>query len=72
MRKPHRKAFDRPSSRVEIMLGRSLAACIHPYVAWRYWSTWERARMVVGYAILGYIGVLGTLVIRTMILPPSP
>jgi hypothetical protein len=54
------------------MLGRSMAACVHPYAAWRHWSSWERLRMVVGYTIIGYITVFGTLVIRSMILSPGP
>ena len=59
-----RKKVDRPSTRSEILIGRSLAACVHPWAAWRL-SPWERLRLIVGYLIIGYITVLGVLVIRS-------
>jgi hypothetical protein len=64
MRTQH-KQIDRPSTRTEILIGRSLAACVHPWAAWRL-SPWERLRLIVGYLILGYITVFAVLVIRAM------
>ena len=66
MRKLSARKIDRPSSRVEIMIGRSLAACIYPYAAWRLSSPRERLRNLLGYALIGYITVLGVLVLRSM------
>jgi len=64
MRTP-RKKIDRPSTRTEILIGRSLATCVHPWAAWRL-SSWERLRLIVGYLILGYITVFAVLLIRSM------
>jgi hypothetical protein len=49
------------SSRLEIILGRSLAACVHPEAAWR---TGIRGRIpvVVGYVLAGYLLALLALV----------
>jgi hypothetical protein len=58
--------IDRPATRTEIFLGRSLAACVHPWAAWRL-SSWERLRLIVGYLIIGYITVLGVLALRAML-----
>jgi hypothetical protein len=60
-----RKKIDRPSTRTEILIGRSLAACVHPWAAWRL-SPWERLRLIVGYLILGYITVFAVLLLRAM------
>jgi hypothetical protein len=64
MRTP-RKTIDRASTRTEILIGRSLAACVHPWAAWRL-SAWERLRLIVGYLIIGYISVFAVLLIRSM------
>ena len=65
---PKRARIDRPSTRTEIFIGRSLAACVHPWAAWRL-SSWERLRLIGGYLIIGYITVLGVLAIRAMLYP---
>jgi hypothetical protein len=47
---------DRPSTRYEIVVGRSLAICAHPIAAWR---TTSKKRMVLcaGYFAAGYLMV---------------
>jgi hypothetical protein len=45
----------RPATRFEILLGRSLALCVHPYTAWRVSGTRIRAGLVLGYAAAGYV-----------------
>ena len=42
------------SSRVEIILGRSLAACVHPEAAWRLGAR-GRVPVLVGYFLAGYL-----------------
>lgn len=64
-----RKKIDRPSTRTEILIGRSLAECAHPWAAWRLSSSWERLRLIVGYAIIGYITAFGVLVVRSILTP---
>ena len=48
--------LDRPSTRTEILVGRSLAMCVHPYAAWRSHSA--RGRLLVFAAYLGVSSVL--------------
>ena len=52
-------AFPR-SSKLEILLGRSLAACVHPNAAWRLGAR-GRVPLLVGYFLAGYLLILGTL-----------
>jgi hypothetical protein len=49
---------DRPSTRSEIIIGRSLAICAHPYAAWR--TTLRSVRLVLcaGYFTAGYLAVI--------------
>jgi len=47
--------------RVEVLLGRSLAICVHPYAAWRSRSAQQRATLVVAYFSVSYGIVLGLL-----------
>ena len=49
------------SSRLEIILGRSLAACVHPEAAWRI-GVRGRIPVVVGYFLAGYLLALVALV----------
>lgn len=43
-----------PSSKVEIVIGRSLAACAHPQAAWHLGRK-GRIPVVIGYFIAGYL-----------------
>ena len=49
---------DRPSTRSEVFIGRSLAICTHPYAAWR--TTLRSVRLVLcaGYFTAGYLAVI--------------
>jgi hypothetical protein len=49
---------DRPSNRLEIMMGRSLAICLHPVAAWLSRSQRKRLVLVGGYVGAGYVAVL--------------
>jgi hypothetical protein len=51
----------RPSTPVEILVGRSLAVCVHPYAAWPLLSNGGRAFVFAAYAAAGYAVVLGAL-----------
>jgi hypothetical protein len=49
-----------PCSRVELLVARSLAACVHPVAAWRLDSRSVRIRILIGYLIAGYaLALLG-------------
>lgn len=50
-----------PSSKVEIVIGRSLAACAHPQAAWRLGRK-GRIPVVIGYFLAGYLLSFVTLV----------
>jgi hypothetical protein len=53
---PHdMKLRSRPSLIPEAVVGRSLAACVHPVAAWRSKSNAFRLQLVFGYAIAGYV-----------------
>ncbi len=49
---------DRASTRTEVLVGRTLAACVHPYAAWRTRSIKNRLLLVAGFAAAGYIASL--------------
>jgi hypothetical protein len=49
---------DRSILRVEVLFGRTLAACIHPIAAWRYDIRSFRVLLLAGYFTAGYIAVL--------------
>ncbi len=53
--------LERPSTPVEILIGRSLALCLHPYAAWRTRSNEQRAFVVLAYVAAGYAVTLGAL-----------
>jgi len=59
---------DRASTRLEILLGRSLAACVDPIAAWRSGSTSARVEFFVGYFVAGYVLVF----LALLFLMPSP
>ena len=54
-------AHRRPSSRVEVLIGRSAALCIHPIAGWRSRSQKDRTLMVISYVTVSYVIVLGLL-----------
>lgn len=45
----------------EVLIGRSLAMCAHPYAAWRCQSAKARALVLVAYMAASYFVVLGAL-----------
>ena len=47
--------LERPSTGLEILLGRSLAACVHPVAAWRSGSRSARAQFFFGYFVAAYV-----------------
>jgi len=51
----------RPSSRIEVLIGRSAAVCIHPFAAWRSRSRNDRAVLLISYFAMSYVIVLGLL-----------
>lgn len=50
-----------PSSPVEILIGRSLAAIVHPVAAWRVFSMKRRLLLALGYCAVGYVTTLTAL-----------
>jgi hypothetical protein len=50
-----------PSHRLEVLIGRSAALCIHPLAAWRSRSRIDRALLVIAYVGISYAIVLGLL-----------
>ena len=49
------------SSRVEILMGRSAALCVHPLAAWRSRSRRDRAVLLMSYFAISYAIVFGLL-----------
>jgi hypothetical protein len=47
----------------EVVLGKSLACCVHPAAAWRYLPPGGRALLVGAYFGAGYAGVLIALLV---------
>ena len=54
---------NRPSKPMEIMIGRVLAVCAHPVIAWRVLSPSGRLVVCGGYAVAGYLTVLTVLLV---------
>ena len=52
-----------PSTRIEIALGRSMAACAHPVAAWRVLSRPRRILLASFYGAVSYVSVLTALLI---------
>jgi hypothetical protein len=46
-----------------VFVGRTMAACIHPYAAWRVLPRAARVVVVSTYATLTYVAVLITLLV---------
>jgi hypothetical protein len=49
---------------IEILIGRTLAYCLHPAAAWRIVSLRGRAAILGAYAAGGYLAVLSLLLAR--------
>jgi hypothetical protein len=45
----------------EVLLGRSLAACAHPFAAWQSRARSFRVLVVAGYFAVGYVAVLAAI-----------
>jgi hypothetical protein len=54
-------AHYRPSNRIEVLIGRSAALCVHPLAAWRSQSTSDRAMLLISYIAISYAIVFGLL-----------
>jgi hypothetical protein len=48
-------------TRIETLVGRSLAMCVHPYAVWRSRSTRRRVFVFSAYVVGSYALVLGVL-----------
>jgi hypothetical protein len=46
---------ERPSTQLEIFIGRSLAMCVHPFAAWRTQSNSQRGFIVLAYFAASYV-----------------
>jgi len=55
---------NRHSNRIEILLGRSAALCVHPFVAWRSPSRADRALLLISYFAISYVTMFGLLYAR--------
>jgi hypothetical protein len=55
--------LNRPTTRLEVLVGRSLAMCVHPYAAWRAQSTAGRWLVVFAYLAASYAVTLTVLLI---------
>jgi hypothetical protein len=53
-------ARNRHNHRLEVLIGRSAALCIHPIAAWRSRSS-DRALLVASYVAISYVIVFGLL-----------
>jgi hypothetical protein len=49
---------------IEILAGRALAMCLHPYATWRARSSKARAAVFVAYLVGSYLAALGLLIAR--------
>jgi len=52
-----------PSRWIEIAIGWSLAACLHPIAAWRVFSARGRVLIAMGYFAGAYVAVLTAMLI---------
>jgi hypothetical protein len=48
----------------DVVIGRTLACCVHPAAAWRRVSASGRALIVGAYFVVSYLGVLALLLSR--------
>ena len=49
---------------IEILTGRALAMCVHPYATWRARSSRSRVFVLLAYFVASYAVVLGLLLAR--------
>lgn len=56
---------DRPSTRSEIFIGRSLAICAHPVAAWRTTIRSIRLVLFAGYFAAAYLTVFALMTLTT-------
>lgn len=54
-------ARNRHSNRIEILLGRSAALCVHPFAAWQSRSRADRALLLLSYVAISYVTIFGLL-----------
>jgi hypothetical protein len=54
-------ANNRHSHRIEVVIGRSAAICVHPFAAWRSPSRIDRAMLLLSYFAISYVIVFGLL-----------
>ena len=52
-----------PARRLEVLVGRSLAMCVHPYAAWRLYSTRGRLLVLITYVAASYAVMLAALLL---------
>jgi hypothetical protein len=52
-----------PASRLELLVGRALAMCVHPYAAWRLYSTSGRLLVLFTYVAASYAVMLAALLL---------
>jgi hypothetical protein len=48
----------------DVVIGRTLACCVHPAAAWRRVSKSGKALILGAYFVVGYLGVLVALLAR--------
>ena len=53
------------SNRLEVAIGWSLAACLHPLAAWRVLSTPHRYLLAGAYGMVAYVVLLATLLLAS-------
>ena len=53
------RTFQSEQVTFEIMLGRALAVCVHPFAAWTLLSTSWRMLILTAFAAEGYVIVFG-------------
>ena len=54
-------ARNRSSNRIEVLVGRSAALCVHPLAAWRSRTRKDRALLLISYIAISYVIVFGLL-----------
>jgi hypothetical protein len=51
--------------RAPIVIGRTLAACVHPYAAWRGSPVRQRMLIATGYFAAGFLSMLAALALAS-------
>jgi hypothetical protein len=59
------RRHDRPSTRSEVFIGRSLAICAHPVAAWRTTVRSIRVVLLAGYFTAAYLTVFALMAFLT-------